>query len=91
MISIGIPITNPVDAAELQIYRSALKLTDFFYRASRTRRAAELRSLCIQHLVFGDPPVEIIARRTKRTRRRVFQALREARFHCPSISLALTE
>jgi hypothetical protein len=71
-----------IDADELEIYRSALKLADNMLSWSRTANAGRLRFLAVMHVILGDPPVDVIAKRMKVSRRRVFQAIREVRAHC---------
>ena len=75
-------MTERIDAAELEIYRSALKLADNMLAWSRTAKAGRLRFLCAMCIVLGEPDVDTIARRMGVSRRRVFQAIREVRAHC---------
>ncbi len=71
-----------IDADELEIYRSALRIADNMLSWSRTAKAGRLRFLAVMHVILGELDVDTIARRMKVSRRRVFQALREVRAHC---------
>jgi hypothetical protein len=71
---------------ELEIFSSALELFDSMARWSRTKDAGRLRQLAVLHVVCGEPSVDVIAKRLKVTRRRVFQCLREVRGHCPNFT-----
>ena len=71
-----------IELYELQMVRSAMKLTEYLASWSRTPGAGRLRMMAAQNLIFGEPGVDEIAFRMKVSKRRVWQVIREVRGHC---------
>ena len=75
-----LPVDNTFDKRE--VYLRAVDFAINMMAWSRTARCGRLRLDCARFIMNGTPRPEAIAKRHKVSTRRVFQAIREVKFHC---------